>query len=151
MLAFSIAEAFVDQDSIRIPSPVMSWRNDRKHSIVLGLLVGVVTGVLSGVLACILYGIASGPVAGVNLGSQWGIIMALVTWPIVGIGISRRWTTALASAQLSRRWHTPLNLMKFLDDAHRRNILRTVGPVYQFRHARLQDRLAAVAKENFKG
>ena len=33
--------------------------------------------------------------------------------------------------------------MGFLADAHERNILRTVGPVYQFRHARLQDRLAS--------
>jgi hypothetical protein len=33
--------------------------------------------------------------------------------------------------------------MNFLDDARERNVLRTVGPVYQFRHARLQDRLAA--------
>jgi hypothetical protein len=29
-----------------------------------------------------------------------------------------------------------------LEDARDRNVLRTVGPVYQFRHARLQDRLA---------
>jgi hypothetical protein len=33
--------------------------------------------------------------------------------------------------------------MRFLEDARSRNVLRTVGPVYQFRHARLQDRLAA--------
>lgn len=32
--------------------------------------------------------------------------------------------------------------MRFLEDARERNVLRTVGPVYQFRHARLQDRLA---------
>jgi hypothetical protein len=43
------------------------------------------------------------------------------------------------------RWHTPLRLMNFLDDAHERNVLRTVGPVYQFRHARLQDRLAGAS------
>jgi hypothetical protein len=32
--------------------------------------------------------------------------------------------------------------MRFLEDALRRDVLRTIGPVYQFRHARLQDRLA---------
>jgi uncharacterized membrane protein YfcA len=32
--------------------------------------------------------------------------------------------------------------MTFLDDARRRGVLRAVGPVYQFRHARLQDHLA---------
>jgi len=47
--------------------------------------------------------------------------------------------------QLAMRWHTPLRLVKFLDDAHKRNVLRTVGPVYQFRHARLQDRLAGAS------
>jgi len=37
---------------------------------------------------------------------------------------------------------TPIHLMGFLEDARQRNVLRTVGPIYQFRHARLQDRLA---------
>jgi hypothetical protein len=37
--------------------------------------------------------------------------------------------------------------MRFLDDARERNVLRTVGPAYQFRHARLQDRLAEVTAE----
>jgi hypothetical protein len=32
--------------------------------------------------------------------------------------------------------------MRFLEDARSRGVLRTVGPVCQFRHARLQDRLA---------
>jgi hypothetical protein len=60
---------------------------------------------------------------------------------VAGIGISQAWPTTLAAAQLAKRWHTPLYLMNFLDDAHERNVLRTVGPVYQFRHARLQDHL----------
>jgi hypothetical protein len=33
--------------------------------------------------------------------------------------------------------------MTFLDDAHRLGLLRAVGPIYQFRHADLQDYLAA--------
>lgn len=36
----------------------------------------------------------------------------------------------------------PFRVMRFLEDASNRGVLRTVGPVYQFRHARLQDRLA---------
>lgn len=36
----------------------------------------------------------------------------------------------------------PLRLSAFLADAHRLGILRQVGPVYQFRHARLRERLA---------
>jgi hypothetical protein len=33
--------------------------------------------------------------------------------------------------------------MPFLDDAHRLGLLHAVGPRYQFRHAQLQDHLAA--------
>ena len=39
----------------------------------------------------------------------------------------------------------PVRLLRFLDDARQRDVLRTIGPVYQFRHARLQDRLALQA------
>lgn len=37
----------------------------------------------------------------------------------------------------------PWRLMRFLEDAHRRGVLRRAGALYEFRHARLQERLAA--------
>ncbi|MGH3853135.1 MAG: hypothetical protein ACRDR6_06485 [Pseudonocardiaceae bacterium] len=37
----------------------------------------------------------------------------------------------------------PWRLMTFLADAHRRGVLRQSGALYQFRHLRLQQRLAA--------
>lgn len=47
--------------------------------------------------------------------------------------------------QLPQQWEfradAAAGLIK-LDDARERQILRTAGPAYQFRHARLQDRLA---------
>ena len=46
-------------------------------------------------------------------------------------------------ARLAVSDRTPVRLMRFLEDARSRNVLRTVGPIYQFRHARLQDRLAS--------
>ncbi|MFD5035413.1 hypothetical protein ACFWM0_34115 [Streptomyces sp. NPDC058405] len=49
--------------------------------------------------------------------------------------------TALTDTQLAFRERTPVRLMAFLDDAHHRNLSRVTGPVYQFRHARLQERL----------
>ena len=64
---------------------------------------------------------------------------------VFGLVFPRTWTVALAFAQLAMRWHTPVRLLRFLDDARERDVLRTVGPVYQFRHARLQDRLAQQA------
>jgi len=44
--------------------------------------------------------------------------------------------------QLAARQRTPVRLVRFLEDARDRNVLRMVSPVYQFRHARLHDRLA---------
>ncbi|GHF18308.1 NACHT domain-containing protein [Streptomyces morookaense] len=48
----------------------------------------------------------------------------------------------LARIMLAARGRLPWRLQTFLADAHRLGILRQVGPVHQFRHARLQHRLA---------
>jgi hypothetical protein len=64
---------------------------------------------------------------------------------IVGRHRSRRsaWATFLrARIRLAQRGELPWALMDFLDDAHRRGVLRQIGAVYQFRHGRLQDHLA---------
>ena len=74
--------------------------------------------------------------SGSRLGAG-GLVFAL-TYP-------ETWRACLAFAQLALRWHTPVRLMRFLEDARERQVLRTVGPLYQFRHARLQDRLAEQA------
>lgn len=48
-----------------------------------------------------------------------------------------------ARCLMAVRGRLPWRLQAFLADAHRLGVLRQVGPVYQFRHARLRDRLAA--------
>ena len=83
-------------------------------------------------------GLGAGLVAGLVAGLGFGLVSGL-TYP-------KTWAASLAFAQLARRWHTPVRLMRFLEDARKRDVLRTVGPVYQFRHARLQDRLADQAR-----
>jgi hypothetical protein len=66
-------------------------------------------------------------------------------WPLFGLfGVT---TTAWSRFCLARVWlalrgNVPLRLMAFLDDAHRRGVLRRVGPSYEFRHARLRAQLA---------
>ena len=52
---------------------------------------------------------------------------------------SDRFADARIWLALGRRM--PWRIMKFLDDAHERQVLRQSGTVYQFRHLRLQDRL----------
>ncbi|WP_369171130.1 NACHT domain-containing NTPase [Streptomyces sp. R28] len=52
---------------------------------------------------------------------------------------------ALARGHMALRGDLPRRLMTFLDDAHRRGVLRQSGGVYRFRHVELRDRLAAHA------
>jgi hypothetical protein len=57
--------------------------------------------------------------------------------------LSRAWGAfTLTRLYLALRGQLPLRLMRFLDDAHRRGILRQSGTVYQFRHRALQEWLA---------
>jgi hypothetical protein len=63
-------------------------------------------------------------------------------WGLASLVGFRAWVTFVAFAQLAACVGTPLHLMRFLEDAREREVLRTIGPVYQFRHATLQDRLA---------
>jgi RecA/RadA recombinase len=140
-LAVGLANAFADPDSTSSPSPAISWRHDRRHAMAIGLAAGIVAWVVAGLVFGVVIGLLAGLVNGVLAGLVFGLVAGLVVGLVAGIGISQAWPTTLAAAQLAKRWHTPLYLMNFLDDAHERNVLRTVGPVYQFRHARLQDHL----------
>jgi len=114
-------------------SPLDSWRSDRAFGLVTGLVVLLWAG-LGAALAVWL----SGPVSSlVN-----GLVTALVAGLLIGLVYPQSWSSSLAFAQLAASDRTPVRLMRFLEDARSRSVLRTVGPVYQFRHARLQDRLA---------
>jgi hypothetical protein len=84
------------------------------------------------------FGLASGFGFGLVLGLGFGVAWGLG----FGLALSEWWSSSLAFIQLARDHQTPSHLMRFLEDARKRGVLRTVGPVYQFRHARLQDRLA---------
>ncbi|MFI1731754.1 hypothetical protein ACH40E_21585 [Streptomyces acidicola] len=113
------------------------WRHHSRLRLVLGILVG-------GGLVLLVY-----PYTGLRFGWWAGSVPALLVFlwaalyagPVSNLAVA----TALTAAQLSAREGTPVRLMSFLEDARRRNILRATGPVYQFRHARLQERLARSA------
>jgi hypothetical protein len=107
-----------------------------------GLTSGVVGSSAAGGLA---FGLAGGFLGGRAGGLVFGLAGGLAGGLMFGIMYSPTWRTSLAFLQLAAREHTPVRLMRFLKDAREREVLRTVGPVYQFRHARLQDRLAGQA------
>lgn len=135
-------------DAIRSPSPQAALHGDRSIS---GIRL-VVESLGSGLLA----GLASGRHGfGMDVGFTWALAAGLGGGLTIGVAgrFAGRFQTGLAASSwgwylISRTWlalrgRLPWRLMRFLDDAHQRGVLRQSGAVYQFRHARLQDRLAA--------
>ncbi|MER5192976.1 hypothetical protein ACWD3J_04080 [Streptomyces sp. NPDC002755] len=119
----------------RSVSPRDVWR----HHIGLRLFLGLLTG-----LALALY---IGPMVAWSTfwlrGAEFGLTAFLWTGATSAMVGNLAVATALTAVQLHHEEGTPVRLMHFLEDARRRNLLRATGPVYQFRHARLQERLAA--------
>ncbi|GKQ35857.1 hypothetical protein ALMP_24000 [Streptomyces sp. A012304] len=68
-----------------------------------------------------------------------GSLLALVLLGVAGSAWCGYTVTRVVLASTGR---LPWALADFLEDAHRRGVLRQAGGVYEFRHARLQDRLA---------
>lgn len=83
---------------------------------------------------------ADDPVFGFGMGIVFGIACGSV------VVIGRPWGTfVFARTLLALAGCVPWRLMGFLQDAHRRGVLRQSGAVFQFRHARLRDELTADA------
>jgi hypothetical protein len=94
-------------------------------AVVLAALIGAI------------FSLSRGPAIGLVLGAAGGVSLA------IGFTLGTAWAWYQVShLWLTIRGKTPLRLMRFLEDAHRRGVLRQAGAVYQFRHGRLQDRLA---------
>ncbi|MGW5723923.1 NACHT domain-containing protein [Amycolatopsis sp. NPDC003865] len=110
--------------------PVREWRNEAKLGVGFGLIMTVPMGV---------FGLSGHVWTAVMMGTSLGLLS--------GICVPQTANVFVCQAYLSARHDLPLRLIRFLEDARVRHILRTVGPIYQFRHATLQDRLA----ERFAG
>ena len=132
--------------------PLASWRADKAFGRLTGLLSGLLTGLLTGVAVGTIAGLGATVVAraGAEKGLRYGLAAGLVAGIGAALGVAfgvvlsypATWDASLAFAQLAIHRRTPFRLMQFMEDAHQRDVLRAVGPIYQFRHARLQDRVA---------
>jgi hypothetical protein len=107
--------------AVMIASPVTGLLIALDTSLVFALGDGLATGTLVG---CI-YGVALG----------FGATLVQSAWT--------RWL--IARMWLSGSRQAPWHLLGFLEDAHKRGVLRQSGAAYQFRHLELQRRLAARA------
>lgn len=106
-----------------------------------GLALWLATGVVFGLTAALDHGSA-----GVPIGAVLGLVVAVILGPLLGLGPGA-WVQWLIFVRfwLPLTGRLPWRVCGFLDDAHIRGVLRQDGAVYQFRHARLQDHLAASA------
>lgn len=110
--------------------PRSSWHWNRQFGLVVGLMTALA------------YGLGEALAYGLGVGLVVGLVESLAVGIAVGLVFPATWQVTLASAQLRRRGEAPVRLLRFLEDARDRQVLRTVGQIYQFRHSRLQDRLA---------
>jgi len=124
--------------------------------LIYGLPAGLAGAVGGAVAGSLVYGRMGGLAFGLAAAISGGLVIAPVdaAFGLVGglvLGLTTGSLAMLAKAWgvfvLSRMWlalrgHQPWPLMEFLADAHQRGVLRQVGGVYQFRHARLQGQLA---------
>ncbi|MBQ0852717.1 NACHT domain-containing protein [Streptomyces sp. BH-SS-21] len=69
------------------------------------------------------------------------LVIWLITAPLA-IALSAWGWLLVTRLWLCGTGRLPWRLMRFLEDAHRRGVLRQAGALYEFRHARLQERLA---------
>lgn len=114
-----------------------AWRRQGEQVIIFGeRVIKVITPVFLGPFAGLGWPLALGVLGGIF----FGLVSGLVASTTFGT-----WASSVASVELAVRWRIPVRLMPFLKDAYKRGVLRTVGPVYQFRHSQLQDRLASGA------
>ena len=121
-----------------------------KDSIVVpvALVMGGSGAVLALILPLVPFGVGSRPGVRVPLaGVALAAVLAGLTFGLIGEYIfsvlGGAWPSyAFARGLLALRRQLPWKLMDFLEDAHRRGILRQAGAVYQFRHIELQHRLA---------
>jgi DNA-binding SARP family transcriptional activator len=145
-LFYGLAYAFTQETRF---ISVLGNRFDVALMLAGGLAAALLGRFLMKGVGSVAYGLAGAAVGGLvfpnasdasrpfTVGILFGLAVGLT------LCLARAWGALLVTRLwLASRAHTPLRLLRFLDDAHHRGVLRQVGAVYQFRHVRLEERLA---------
>ncbi|MEV7095045.1 BTAD domain-containing putative transcriptional regulator [Amycolatopsis sp. NPDC051045] len=132
--------------------PVLGGRFDVALAIAAGLAGASFGFFMARGTAAACYGLAGAIAGGQVFPAATSPVLPFVAGACFGVGIgvtvlvTRAWGNYFVHhVWLAATGRLPWRLMHFLDDAHRRGVLRQAGGVYQFRHARVQERLAAVS------
>ncbi|MEV0681687.1 hypothetical protein AB0I60_34710 [Actinosynnema sp. NPDC050436] len=130
------AAVFIDRRRLDtgVLGPKQAWRHERNFAVAVMAL------------GCPFFSLALIPGFDWEVGLASGFMAVVGTVVCTGRGQGFA-LFALTSLFLTITRRTPLRLLRFLEDARSRHLLRAVGPIYQFRHATLRDRLAAFHSE----
>ncbi|MEV0698629.1 NACHT domain-containing protein [Saccharopolyspora sp. NPDC050389] len=132
-----------------VTTPQRSLRSDRIVGLSVSISIASIMLAIYGSFTLGLLAEAANSSPEYNLSYSYSeALLGLLLLPMIGITIgtafvldSAWWNFVVARLWLGLQGHLPLRLMRFLDDACERQVLRQSGTVYQFRHARLHDRL----------
>jgi DNA-binding SARP family transcriptional activator len=143
---YAVADTFTRR---RVFIPVLGGSFDIALALACGIAAVPLARFAFGRAGAAAYGLAAAVIGGLVFPPARTLFGGFMTGTVFAIAIgltiflSRAWGSfILTRAWLATRGKTPLRLMRFLADTHRRAVLRQAGAVYQFRHARLQDNLA---------
>ena len=130
----------VPADVTQALSPQSTRRAERTAALARAGTVALAVGLAAGTAYLLAYGWRSGLTHGLVFGAGFGIADRYS-------GISQTvWGRYVAAkVWLAMAGRLPWRLTAFLEDAHRHGLLRQAGAAYQFRHLRLQQRLAGDA------
>ncbi len=134
--------------------PVLGGRYDLALAVAGGVAGASFGWFMARGVAAVCYGLAGALAGGQVFPAATTPVLPIVAGVFFGGGIglavlvTRAWGNHFVHhALLAATGRLPWRLMHFLDDAHRRGVLRQAGGVYQFRHARVQERLAEISHD----
>lgn len=131
-------EALVETEKSVSPADLLN--TNRTTVLAQVLVVGLALGLGFGIVVALVNGFAHGVTSGLAAGLAVGFgVCTLTAWG--------RWVV-LVRVWLPLTGRLPWAVNAFLDDAYQRGVLRQAGAVYQFRHARLRDRLAEIHEQH---
>jgi hypothetical protein len=127
-------------DIRRAVTPLALLQLDRTVALVYGAVYGLASGLFGGMLAGpvfgALFGVACALAGGLVYGPVWLLTFRQKTGVVAWLNLNVTRVICASRGQL------PWRLLTFLEEAHRRGVLRRAGGVYQFRHVFLRDALA---------
>jgi hypothetical protein len=127
--------------TVKSASPRQLLRRDIQVAVVFGTLHAITLGIVTGIAIRPAFGLAFGLASGLTGAFLYGPLW-LLAFRVNKVGLVAWLHFVLTRIILVPRGLLPWRTLDFFGEAHRRGILRQIGPVYEFRHGLLQDVLA---------